>query len=57
MTEIKNGDMVQLKSGGPKMTVERVEPWNDTMTAWCQWFDGPKPMANRFPLTSLKLVD
>jgi uncharacterized protein YodC (DUF2158 family) len=52
--EIKAGDVVQLKSGGPTMTVEKVERWNDVLTAWCQWFDGKQPTANRFPLTSLK---
>jgi uncharacterized protein YodC (DUF2158 family) len=50
----EKGDTVQLKSGGPKMTVEKIENWNGEMSAWCQWFDGNKPMANRFPLTSLK---
>ncbi|MFZ1972024.1 MAG: DUF2158 domain-containing protein [Candidatus Acidiferrales bacterium] len=54
--EIKEGDTVMLKSGGPTMTVEKVERSNDVMTAWCQWFDGNKPMANRFSLTSLQLV-
>jgi uncharacterized protein YodC (DUF2158 family) len=54
--QITDGSTVQLKSGGPTMTVEKVEEWNGVMTAWCQWFDGKKPMANRFPLTSLQLV-
>jgi uncharacterized protein YodC (DUF2158 family) len=38
MTEhkYKVGDIVKLKSGGPKMTVESVEGGN---TYLCQWFD------------------
>lgn len=31
MSEIKKGDVVQLKSGGPKMTVERLEDCNRAM--------------------------
>ncbi|WP_199027697.1 DUF2158 domain-containing protein [Ralstonia sp. ASV6] len=35
------GDVVQLKSGGPRMTVEKVG--NDAMTGveavWCTWFE------------------
>jgi uncharacterized protein YodC (DUF2158 family) len=32
----KKGDVVTLKSGGPKMTVNRVE---DDGKLWCIWFD------------------
>jgi uncharacterized protein YodC (DUF2158 family) len=57
--EIKAGDVVQLKSGGPEMTVEKLEPWNGVQTAWCQWFDKGQglPQASRFPLTSLRVVE
>ena len=53
---IKAGDTVQLKSGGPIMTVQRIEPHDKEMTAWCQWFDGVKPMSGRFTLTSLTVT-
>jgi len=36
MTEFKKGDLVKLKSGGPKMTVEEL--WNDDELK-CSWFD------------------
>jgi uncharacterized protein YodC (DUF2158 family) len=55
--EIKAGDVVQLKSGGPKMTVEKVELWNEVMTAWCEWFTDNKNQGGRFPLTSLNRID
>jgi uncharacterized protein YodC (DUF2158 family) len=57
--EIKAGDIVQLKSGGPEMTVEKLEPWNGVQTAWCQWFDKGQglPQASRFPLTSLRVIE
>lgn len=48
------GDIVQLKSGGPKMTVDEYEVWHDVMSGFlgkttqpseiteivkCTWFD------------------
>jgi uncharacterized protein YodC (DUF2158 family) len=56
MAEIKAGGTVQLKSGGPTMTVESIKQIEGVMTAWCQWFDGNKPMANRFHVSSLEIV-
>ena len=38
MDDFKPGDIVQLKSGGPKMTVQDVRP----QTIHCQWFAGSK---------------
>lgn len=37
--EFKPGDVVQLKSGGSPMTVERVGTHNGTQeeTVWCVW--------------------
>jgi uncharacterized protein YodC (DUF2158 family) len=49
--QIKAGDVVQLNSGGPKMTVS----WIDELgNAWCVWFDNAKQQGASFPLTSLK---
>jgi uncharacterized protein YodC (DUF2158 family) len=55
--EIKAGDTVQLKSGGPTMTVSKLKEWKGVMEAKCEWFDGKQNKDGSFPLTSLKLVD
>jgi uncharacterized protein YodC (DUF2158 family) len=47
---IKKGDVVQLKSGGPPMTVESTG--GDSV--WCVWFDGTKPMGKGFAEHTLK---
>ncbi|PDT39823.1 DUF2158 domain-containing protein [Sinorhizobium americanum] len=60
--QIKVGDIVMLKSGGPQMTVSSVEPAYDggPIHAWCDWFvqdRGPwKKDRGDFPVTSLVLV-
>jgi len=33
------GDVVQLKSGGPSMTVETLTDDNSTITVHCSWFE------------------
>jgi uncharacterized protein YodC (DUF2158 family) len=51
--EIKAGDIVMLKSGGPSMTVVFIEGEE----AYCQWFDAKKEHQDRrFYLVTLKLV-
>jgi len=39
--DFKVGDVVVLKSGGPKMTISKIEPSNsnDAETVKCVWFD------------------
>lgn len=32
------GDVVQLKSGGPLMTISSIEPFNGVQSATCRWF-------------------
>ena len=55
MDEIKPGNVVQLKAGGPKMTVSAVYRNPDEVTsAYCDWFDGKKTQQKSFPITSLK---
>jgi uncharacterized protein YodC (DUF2158 family) len=56
--EIKAGDIVQLKSGGPKMTVSVITRNNQgTSLAKCAWFDGAKHNFATFPVTSLKILE
>ena len=56
MSEFKAGDVVQLKSGGPNMTVNFVENTSGTEEAACSWFINNKKESSRFPVTTLKLV-
>lgn len=46
----KIGDIVQLNSGGPKMTVRKAE--HDLVH--CQWFAGSKLEGGAFPLDSVE---
>jgi uncharacterized protein YodC (DUF2158 family) len=49
--EFKEGDLVQLRSGGPVMTVEQVgdRAMTGEATVWCVWFEkvGNKRIAQR----------
>lgn len=54
MEEIKAGDSVQLKSGGPTMTIARLE--NNDLDAVCGWFDGKKETLATFAVIMLKRV-
>lgn len=49
--QIKAGDVVRLKSGGPDMTVEKVEG----TSAVCDWFDASgNPQRRHFAVASLE---
>jgi uncharacterized protein YodC (DUF2158 family) len=55
--QIKAGDLVNLKSGGPTMTVDWVSDASGTLTAGCSWFDNNGKRQNeQFPVTSLVLA-
>jgi len=60
MPEIRSGDVVQLKSGGPKMTVEKVgllpHFTDDVQRAYCRWFMTDEPKEGAFPAHMLKIV-
>ena len=51
--KFKVGDVVQLKSGGPEMTIEGIgdEGWAD-----CVWFSGLEAKRESFPLDALEAV-
>ena len=57
--KFKTGDIVQLKSGGPKMTVHsyatRYSP-SEPNTVHCQWFAGAKMSNGVFPEDALVSV-
>jgi|HubBroStandDraft_4_1064222.scaffolds.fasta_scaffold253563_1 uncharacterized protein YodC (DUF2158 family) len=60
MADIHAGDVVQLKSGGPKMTVERVgllpHFTDDVQRAYCRWFMVDEPKEGAFPAHMLMVV-
>jgi uncharacterized protein YodC (DUF2158 family) len=56
--EFKEGDTVQLKSGGPVMTIEHIGeygmvPGSGHTQAKCVWFDKTKKMQGVFELFTL----
>jgi uncharacterized protein YodC (DUF2158 family) len=58
----KPGDIVQLKSGGPKMTVEAHDDrlavlLQEVEQVQCRWFAGSKLQSGMFDASSLKLVE
>lgn len=52
--EFKVGDVVKLKSGGPKMTATTVGDKYGTPTVWCTWFEGTKKQDGDFPPDALE---
>ncbi len=51
MDEFKVGDVVQLKSGGPAMTVHSIgdfSPTGPNPGLHCVWFDGAKKVGDVF---------
>jgi uncharacterized protein YodC (DUF2158 family) len=56
--QLKVGDVVRLKSGGPKMTITQLLTQKGQPTCVCQWFaDGTnKNEAAAFPAEALAIV-
>ena len=52
---IEKGDVVQLKSGGPKMTVTETKDRYGNVA--CVWFDGTKQVYGSFPMETLNKVN
>lgn len=57
--ELKVGDVVMLKSGGPQMTIVEIGKYNysDSVQAKCVWFERTKKTEEVFVLESLKLQE
>jgi uncharacterized protein YodC (DUF2158 family) len=51
--QLKKGDVVQLKSGGPKMTIVDIHSDGDIR---CKWFEGSKVNEDSFPPYALNKV-
>lgn len=56
--EFKPGDVVALKSDGPKMTIDKIgnAQYEQFQSAWCSWFDDGQACHGVYPLTSLRRV-
>lgn len=57
MKELKVGDVVRLKSGGVKMTVEDIDTSAPKHYATCVWFDGPAFKSQNILLGALEIYD
>lgn len=57
MDELKEGDVVQLRSGSPRMTILEIGDYSVSsdgkLSAKCTWFEGAKPHTDVFPLHAL----
>lgn len=51
--DIKSGDVVQLKSGGPLMTVSSIDTYDGQPSALCVWFKEGKQDSAVFVLAML----
>jgi uncharacterized protein YodC (DUF2158 family) len=51
--QLKLGDKVQLKSGGPVMTVAEIDSAGEAL---CKWQEGRQPMQGSFPQDQLVKV-
>jgi uncharacterized protein YodC (DUF2158 family) len=51
--QFKAGDQVQLKSGGPTMTVEAIDDEEGMTRAHCVWFDHTTEKRSSFSVDAL----
>ena len=56
-TRFLEGDVVQLRSGGPKMTVDGLHDQAGQLQAKCSWFNGAIRMSDLFELHSLRNLE
>lgn len=53
---MKPGDVVQLKSGGPIMTVTDADTVDGVSTIWTVWFDqSKKEQRSHFPAATVQI--
>ncbi len=61
MSSLKTGDIVVLKSGGPKMTI-KGQAWNPTKGIYetdkytCNWFENNTPREAKFHVEMLDII-
>jgi uncharacterized protein YodC (DUF2158 family) len=55
MASFKVGDVVQLKSGGPHMTVIEAKDIEGTPHVICSWFDHTKQEGGAFPADAVQV--
>lgn len=56
MSQFNVGDVVQLNSGGPKMTISDLYNENGVDCASCCWFDMNNKNYSAFPLATLTKI-
>jgi uncharacterized protein YodC (DUF2158 family) len=56
MNAFKVGDVVCLKSGGPDMTVERIETTVADISVICVWFVEQNLYRASFPISGLSMA-
>jgi uncharacterized protein YodC (DUF2158 family) len=56
MNTFKSGDVVCLRSGGPDMTVERIEATTSDVTIICVWFVEQTLYRAGFPISALSMA-
>ena len=58
-TEYKIGDLVEIKSGGPIMTIKNEKKISGKKVSgyYCQWFAGKKLEFGEFPTESLQTAE
>jgi uncharacterized protein YodC (DUF2158 family) len=49
--------MTQLKSGGPNMSVARIEDGDAVLNARCSWLDDNKKQTRTFPIALFSELD
>ena len=55
MSDLKIGDVVQLKSGGPVMTIAEIRDYSSSRDgALCEWFDDKEKKNAVFALITLQ---